>query len=96
MSSFSQLAAHYAHITKDERPSLPLQVKLPILLHITHPMEFLQEGQYKSVPQGITKVVAVTHNRNHYGVLEIDIPNKRIVIYDGPAQRSRQMVGLRV
>jgi hypothetical protein len=83
MSSFSQLAAHYAHITKDERPSLPLQVKLPILLHITHPMEFLQEGQYKSVPQGITKVVAVTHNRNHYGVLEIDIPNKRVVIYDG-------------
>jgi hypothetical protein len=46
-------------------------------------MEFLQEGQYKSVPQGVTKVVAVTHDRNHYGVLEIDIPKKRVVIYDG-------------
>jgi len=46
-------------------------------------MEFLQVGQYKSVPQGITRVVAVTHDRNHYGVLEIDIPNKRVLIYDG-------------
>jgi len=83
ISSFSQLAAHYAHITKDEHPSLPSQVNLPVLIHITYPMEFLQEGQYKSVPQGITRVVAVAHDRNHYGVLEIDIPNKRVIIYDG-------------
>ncbi len=83
IASFSQLAAHYAHITKDERPSLPSQVNLPVLIHITYPMEFLQEGQYKSLPQGITRVVAVCHNRNHYGVLEINIPNKRVLIYDG-------------
>jgi hypothetical protein len=75
ISSFSQLAAHYAHITKDERTSLPSQVNLPLLIHITYPMEFLQEGQYKSVPQGITRVVAVLHYSDHYGVLEIDIPN---------------------
>ncbi len=83
ISSFSQLAAHYAHITKDECPSLPSQVNLPILIHITYPMEFLQEGHYKPVPTGITRVVTVAHARNHYGVLEIDIPNKRVVIYDG-------------
>ncbi len=35
--------------------------------------------QYKSVPQGITRDVAVTHDRNHYRVLEIDIPNKRVI-----------------
>jgi len=46
-------------------------------------MEFLQEGQYKSVPQGITRVIEVAHDRNHYGVLKIDIPNKRVLIYDG-------------
>jgi len=45
ISSFSQYAAHYAHITNDERPRLPSQVNLPILIHITYPMEFLQEGQ---------------------------------------------------
>ncbi len=76
MSSFAQLAAHYAHITKDERPSLPSQDNFPLLIHITYPMEFLQEGQYKSVP-------AVLHGRDHYGVLEIDIPNEKILIYDG-------------
>ena len=74
ISSFSQLAAHYAH----KRPSLPSQVNLPILIHITYPMEFLQEGQYKPVPTGITRVVAVLHDRDHYyGVLDIDIPDKR-------------------
>jgi hypothetical protein len=83
ISSFSQLAAHYAHITKDERPSLPSQVNLPILIHIMYPMEFLQAGKYKSVLQGITRVVAVTHDRNHYGVLEIDITNKRVSNYGG-------------
>jgi len=43
----------------------------------------LQEGQYKSVPQGITRVVAALHDSDHYGVLEIDIPNKKVLIYDG-------------
>jgi hypothetical protein len=72
ISSFSQLAAHYAHITKDKHPSLlTSQVNVPILIHITYPMEVLQEGQYKPVPTGITRVVAVAHDRNHYGVLEM-------------------------
>ncbi len=55
----------------------------PSSFTLRNPMEFLQEGQYKPVPTGIPRVVAVAHNRNHYGVLEIDIPNKRVVIYDG-------------
>jgi hypothetical protein len=77
ITSFSQLAAHYAH---NQRRA---QVNLPLLIHITYPNEFLQEGQYKSVPQGITRVVAVVHDRDYYGVLEIDIPSKKVVIYDG-------------
>ena len=83
ISSFSQLVAHYGHITKDERPSLPSQVNIPLLIHITYPMEVLQEGQNKSVPQDITRVVAVLHDRDHYGVLDIDIPDKKVFIYDG-------------
>ncbi len=78
-----QLAAHYAQITKDERPSLPSGVHLPLLIHITYPMEFLQAGQYKPVPQGITTVVAVLQDKDHYGVLEIDITKKTVLIYDG-------------
>jgi len=84
IASFSQLAAHYAHITKDERSTtIPSQVNLPLLIHITYPNEFLQEGQYKSIPPDITRVVAVVHDRDHYGVLEIDIPSKKVIIYDG-------------
>jgi len=48
-----------------------------------NPMEFLQEGQYKSVPPGITRVVAVLCNKHHYAVLEVDITNKKVLIYDG-------------
>ena len=36
-----------------------------------------------SIPEGITRVVAVAQDINHYGVLEIDIPNKRVLIYYG-------------
>jgi hypothetical protein len=40
-------------------------------------------GQYKPVPQGITTVVAVLHDKDHYAVLEIDITKKTVLIYDG-------------
>ena len=83
ISSFAQLAAHYAHITADERPSLPSGVQLPLLIHITYPMESLQAGQYKPLRQGITRVVAVLHDKDHYGVLEIDVTQKTVLIYDG-------------
>jgi hypothetical protein len=85
IASFSQLAAHYAHITKDERSTstIPSQVNLPLLIHITYPNELLHEGQYKSIPPDITRVVAVVHDRDHYGVLEIDIPSRKVIIYDG-------------
>jgi hypothetical protein len=83
ISSFAQLAAHYAHITADERPSLPSGVQLPLLIHITYPMESLQAGQYKPLRQGITRVVAVLHDKDHYGVLEINVTQKTVLIYDG-------------
>ncbi len=41
------------------------------------------EGQYKAVPPGVTSVVAVIHEADHYAVLEIDIPNKKVYVYDG-------------
>jgi hypothetical protein len=83
ISSFAQLAAHYAYITKDERPSLPSGVHIPLLFHITYPMEFLQAGQYKPVPQGIKTVVTVLQDKDNYAVLEIDITKKTVLIYDG-------------
>ena len=46
-------------------------------------MEFLQAGQYKPLRQGITRVVAVLHDKDHYGVLEINVTQKTVLIYDG-------------
>ncbi len=40
-------------------------------------------GQYKSVSPGVTRVVAVLHYRDHHAVLEVDISNKKVLIYDG-------------
>ncbi len=41
------------------------------------------EGQYKAIPPCVTRVVAVLHEADHYAVLEIDILNKKIYVYDG-------------
>jgi hypothetical protein len=50
---------------------------------VTYPNQILQEGEYKALPDHVTKVVAVMHNRDHYAVMEIDIPVKKVVIFDG-------------
>jgi hypothetical protein len=41
----------------------------------------LQEGKYRALPDHVTKVVAVTHDRDHYAVMEIDIPMKKAIMY---------------
>ncbi len=84
ISSFAQLATHYAHLTVSEQSSvLGDNYKQPLLLHVTYPNQILQEGEYKSLPDHVTKVVAVMHDRDHYAVMEIDIPVKKVVISDG-------------
>jgi hypothetical protein len=50
---------------------------------VTYLNQILQEGKYKALPDHVTKVVAVMHDRDHYAVMEIDVPMKKVVIYDG-------------
>jgi hypothetical protein len=58
IASFSQLAAHYAHITKDERSTtIPSQVNLPLLIHIMYPNEFLQEASTSPFLQASPKLL---------------------------------------
>ncbi len=40
-------------------------------------------SSFKPLPPGITRVVAVLHEAAHYAVLEIDIHNKKVHVYDG-------------
>jgi hypothetical protein len=84
ISSFAQLVAHYVHLTVSEQSSvLGDSYKQPLLLHVTYPNQILQEGEYKALPDHVTKVVAVMHNRDHYAVMDIDIPLKKVVIFNG-------------
>jgi hypothetical protein len=50
---------------------------------VTYPNQILQEGKYKALPDHVTKVVAVMNNRDHYAMMEIDIPMKKVLIYNG-------------
>jgi hypothetical protein len=54
---------------------------MPLLLHVTYPKQILQEGQDIALPDHVTKVVTVVHDSDHYAVMEIDIPMKKVVIY---------------
>ncbi len=56
--------------------------KQPLLLHVTYPNQIFQVGEYKAVLDHVTKVVAVMHDRDHYTVMVIDIPKKKVVIFD--------------
>jgi hypothetical protein len=52
---------------------------MPLLLHVTYPKQILQEGQYKALPDHVTKVVAVLmHDTDHYAMMEIDILMKKV------------------
>jgi hypothetical protein len=49
ISRFAQMAAHFAHITASEQLSVSGDsYKQPLLLHVTHPNQILQEGKYKA------------------------------------------------
>jgi hypothetical protein len=83
VSSFAQLAAHYAHRTKDMRANSPTPFKLPLLMHVTYPKQTLAQDQCKALPPEYTDVVALIHEGDHYAVLEIDTTNKKVLVFDG-------------
>ncbi len=56
ISSFAQLATHYAHLTVSELSSvLGDNYKMSLLRYVTYPKQILQEGQYKGPPRSCTK-----------------------------------------
>lgn len=85
MSSFAQLAAHYAHSTTGLLPErgMPVVDVLPKLIHVTYPSGNVYSSQCMALPPNITSVVAILHDRDHYGVLEVNVKEKSISIYDG-------------
>jgi len=83
VSSFVQLASHYAHTTVNERFSDTEAADMPLVIHMTFPRQQLELAQLKKIPNGVTRVVGVMHQANHYAVLEIALRSKRLLVYDG-------------
>ena len=54
-----------------------------MLIHVTYPKQQLEEDQCKPLPSHVKRVVAVMHHRDHYGVMEINIKDNTVTIYDG-------------
>ena len=84
ISTFAQLAAHYAHSTValPER-NMTYPDVLPQLIHVTYAGGQVRLDQCSSLRADTTAVVAVCHERDHYAVLEINLTKKLIRIYDG-------------
>ncbi len=83
IGSFAQMASHYAHVTMNERRTSLDDTPLPQVMHVTYPKEAITESQLMRFLSNVTRLVAVMHESEHYTVLEIDIPSKRIMIFDG-------------
>ncbi len=84
ISSFAQLAAHYAHSTVAQPELGPTYPDvLPQLIHVTYPRGEVRVDQCCALRTDTTTVVAVLHDSDHDGVLEIDIKKRLIHIYDG-------------
>jgi hypothetical protein len=80
IGSFAQMVSHYAHSTIKEHCSALDSTPLSQVMHVTYPKEQITEEQF---PSNVTRLVSVIHDSLHYAVLEIDIPRKCIVIFDG-------------
>ncbi len=83
IGSFAQMASHYAHTTMNEHRSALDDNPLPQVMHVTYPNEPITKDQLVTFPSNVTQVVSVVHQSQHYAVLEIDIPRRRAVIFDG-------------
>jgi hypothetical protein len=57
--SFTQLASHYAHITCNERNGVTIDMTM--VIHVTFQKKQLEVSQYKALPDGVTRVVAIMH-----------------------------------
>jgi hypothetical protein len=56
---------------------------LPQLVHVTHPNQILAADHVKPIPSLVLRLVGILHNNQHNVVLEVDIAERQILIFDG-------------
>ncbi len=82
ISAFASLVCHNNHHLA---PTAPINSgkDVPQLSHVTFPNSLMTINDYKELPSGIKRIVAVMHTRLYYAFLEITIDTKIIKIFDG-------------
>ncbi len=82
ISVFASLVCHNNHSLA---PTAPMNSgkDVPQFSHVTFPNSLMTINDYKVLPSGVKRIVAVMHTRLHYAVMEITIDTKTIKIFDG-------------
>jgi hypothetical protein len=74
------LSYHYAHSS-----GMPTATgkDIPQLVHVKHPKQTLAADHVKPIPSLVLRLVGILQNKEHYVVLEVDIAERRILIFYG-------------
>jgi len=79
VTSFTSMAAHYAH-TWEGRDST---IILPKLIHIITAKSQVDMSVCRPMDDKVEKIVGIIHKSSHYAVMEVDIKRRIARIYDG-------------
>ncbi len=60
------------------------------LIHAIFSKQQLAINGIKPLPKDIDRLVAILHNDGHYIVLEVKIPERKFLIYDGLSRELLQ------
>ena len=74
IASFAALLAHASHATS----SSPIK-----LIHCQCPGAIIESGMCQTLDASITQVVSIFHGSSHFAVMEADLSEKTIRIFDG-------------
>jgi hypothetical protein len=88
IARFTTLLYHYAHssgtsLVSNEKNS-------PQLIHAVFSKQQLAISGVKPLPKDNDRLVAILHNYGHYIVLEVNIPERKFLIYDGLSRELLQ------
>ncbi len=81
IEGFTTLLYHYAHSCGTSLVSN--EKNLPQLIHAIFSNQQLAISGVKPFPKDVDRLVAILHNDGRYIVLEVNIPERKFLIYDG-------------
>ncbi len=81
IAGFTMLLCHYAH--SSGTPLVGNKKNLPQLIHAIFSKQKLVISGVKPLPKDVDRLVAILHNDGHYILLEVNISERKFLIYDG-------------